>query len=131
MKRDATISECGRYRYDLGRTWVEPGDALADTYCTFIMLNPSTADGTQDDPTICRCINFAKSWGMGGLMVVNLFAWRATKPDDLLRAADPIGPENDRYIDEACRMAQFVVAAWGARFDSGATGRPESSRTRR
>ena len=115
MKRDAVISPCGRYRYELSRQWVDPGDSKADAYAVFIMLNPSTADHQQDDPTIRRCIDFAKRWGMGGLMVVNLFAWRATNPDELYgRVQEHIGPDNDRHIIAACSMAQVVVAAWGA-----------------
>ena len=114
MLRDATISPCGRYRYDLSRVWVDPGDDKADTYAVFIMLNPSTADDRHDDNTIRRCVEFAKFWGMGGLMVVNLFAYRATDPKRLEIVYDPIGPQNDTYITEACHTAQVVVAAWGA-----------------
>ena len=114
MRRSAVISDCGRFRYSLSRTWVEPGHEAADTFATFIMLNPSTADAEVDDPTIRRCIGFAKAWGLGGLMVVNLFAWRATSPRDLY--SDPenkIGAENDRHIIEACGTATNVIAAWG------------------
>lgn len=77
------------------------------------MLNPSTADATQDDPTIRRCIGFARDWGYGSLKVVNLFAFRATDPSILEGAADPIGPENDRHLVETCQQADLVVAAWG------------------
>lgn len=85
---------------------------------TFVMLNPSTADADQDDPTIRRCIAFARAWGCGSLRVVNLYAWRATKPAELWTAADPVGPENDEYLEGAARFAvtfRFpLIAAWGA-----------------
>ena len=79
----------------------------------FIGLNPSTADETNDDPTIRRCISFAKSWGYDGLCMTNLFAFRATNPEDMLAAADPIGTENDRHLVELAGKASLVIAAWG------------------
>lgn len=105
----AVISACGLYRYLLQREWLGGyGRAL------FVMLNPSTADATQDDPTIRRCIGFAKAWGCAGLEVVNLYAYRATKPADMLAAGDPIGPANDSHIRAAAHRAKVIVAAWGA-----------------
>lgn len=107
----ATICPSGLYRYDLGRRW---GDGAM---VAFLMLNPSTADATQDDPTIRRCVGFARSWGAGAIRVVNLWAYRATKPADLWGARellDVVGPENDRHIRRAADEAERVVAAWGA-----------------
>lgn len=105
----AVISPCGQYRYMLGRRWG------AGPACVFVMLNPSTADAEQDDPTIRRCIGFAKREGCGGLVVVNLYAFRATDPKGLLTATDPVGSENDAYIAGALSMPErIVVAAWGA-----------------
>lgn len=109
----AVLSDDGRYRYALSRTW-EPGVwSLA-----FIMLNPSTADAEIDDPTIRRCMGFARSFGYGGITVVNLYAYRATQPLDLWRAEDPVGPENDAYLRAILADRQEhgvpVVAAWGA-----------------
>lgn len=114
---DAVLSGCGRYRYRLTRTW-DPERPRA----TFIMLNPSTADAADDDPTIRRCMRYARAWGLGGLMVVNLYAFRATEPEDLWRADDPIGPDNDdhlRAVLTATDAGAPVVAAWGvnARLD--------------
>jgi hypothetical protein len=77
IERTATISDCGRYRYTLGRTWSDEPPVL------FVMLNPSTADADVDDNTISKCIGFAKRWGHGGITVVNLYAWRATNPKEL------------------------------------------------
>ena len=77
------------------------------------MLNPSTADANQDDPTLRKCINFAQSLGYGSLKVVNLFAYRATKPCELRKVADPVGPKNNYYIQLATRRASLVIVAWG------------------
>lgn len=108
MERGADISPCGRYRYTLWRKW-GPGGT-----CMFVGLNPSTADATLDDPTIRRCINFARAWGYGGLMMTNLFAFRATLPSTMKARIDAVGPENDMVLRTACMNAAVVVAAWGA-----------------
>jgi len=105
----AIISDCGRYRYRLLRIW----DAT-QPHALFVMLNPSTADETQDDPTIRRCVGYAKAWGYGGLAVVNLFALRSTDPRMLVGHPDPVGPLNLFHVGEAARMAGIVVCAWGA-----------------
>ncbi len=98
----------GPYRYRLWRTWNAHQPTLL-----WILLNPSTANGTQDDPTLRRLVSFSRSFGYGGLVVVNLFAWRATSPQALKEADDPIGPDNDRFIREAAAHAQQIVVAWG------------------
>jgi hypothetical protein len=108
MTSGATISDCGIYRYKLWRTW----DGTLPPV-TFVMLNPSTADHERDDPTIRRCLDFARRWGCGSLRVVNLFALRSPDPAALRTAADAVGPENDGTILEACG-AGLTVAAWGA-----------------
>lgn len=79
----------------------------------FIGLNPSTADATLDDPTIRRCVGFAKAWGAGTLLMTNLFAYRATDPAALSKARDPIGPCNDEWLERVVGAADIVVAAWG------------------
>lgn len=106
--RDALISDCGNYRYTLTRIWDRSLPVLV-----FSMLNPSKANALINDPTIVRCIDFAKRWGYGGIVVVNLFAWRATDPTELTRCADPIGPDNDRHLF-AVTEGRDVIAAWGA-----------------
>lgn len=78
------------------------------------MLNPSTADAQRNDPTVRRCIGFSRAWGYGGLTAVNLFAFRATRPADLWRAADPVGRETDRHILAATARCDLIVVAWGA-----------------
>ncbi len=110
LERDAVISDCGRYRYLLRRTWDH--NAIR---ALFIMLNPSTADAEIDDATIRSCMRLSKNWGYGSLEVVNLFAWRATNPKELAKANDPVGrPKNDRVIDAAIRRCDIAICAWGA-----------------
>jgi hypothetical protein len=106
--RDAVISACGRYRYRLSRTWDHRSPPLV-----WIMLNPSTADAEIDDPTIRRCVGFARREGAGGIEVLNIFALRATDPKALREAADPIGPDNDQWIREILHPHRRVVVAWG------------------
>ena len=110
MKKDAVIDPTGLYRYSLSREWDTNAPRIA-----FVMLNPSSADAITDDPTLRRCINFAKSWGYGSLEVVNLFAYRTTKPAELNLVKDPIGSENDCYLKEAFTVADRIIVAWGTR----------------
>lgn len=109
----AIISTCGLYRYRLSRTWDERCISLP-----FCMLNPSTADATTDDRTIGRCISFAKREGYGGIVVVNLFAFRATSPKIMLAADYPAGPDNLDHLRMVAEYARLnstpIVCAWGA-----------------
>ncbi len=112
--RTAKLSECGRYRYSLGRAW-KPNMGAA----LFVCLNPSTADHTKDDPTVRKCIGFAERWGFGAMWIVNLFAFRATDPRELRRAqslgADIVGGiKNREAIIEGAKFSDRVVLAWGA-----------------
>lgn len=109
MIRSARISGDQKYRYELSRIWSDRLPVL----CT-IMLNPSTASEYADDATIRRLIGFCMRFGFGGFVVVNLFAFRATKPAEMLRAADPIGPENNAAIVEALLRCKKVLCAWGS-----------------
>lgn len=97
------------YRYRLFREW--PG---GEGVCCFLMLNPSTADEMVLDPTVRRCVEFAKRWGYRRLEVLNLFAYRSTNPHDLLGVADPVGPENDLWIQSIAEEASCIVCAWGS-----------------
>ncbi|WP_274650851.1 DUF1643 domain-containing protein [Paenibacillus humicola] len=106
----AIIDSSGRYRYALWRCWQEDAPKAA-----FVMLNPSTADDRRNDPTIARCIAFAKAWGYGSLEVVNLFAYRTAHPDELMHAADPVGKQNDAYMLAAVNRSDLVLLAWGTR----------------
>jgi len=108
---DSTARE---YRYLLTRIW-DPAVAPV----VFLMLNPSTADALEDDPTIRRCISFARREKVGGLVVVNLFGLRSTDPRALLHHPDPVGRHNDAFVRQATDMASTVVCAWGA---AGVTG---------
>lgn len=110
MKRTAEMSDCGKFRWWLQRRWAD-----GPIVC-FVMLNPSVADGMQDDPTIRRCISYAKSWGFGALDVRNLYPYRATKPADLKKAMKVHGVTGGgRGANElmAARTADLVIAAWG------------------
>lgn len=116
MNRDAKISPDGLYRYTLTRSW------SGGRRCVFVMLNPSTADGIDDDPTIRRCIDFAKREQCGSLLVVNLYAFRATDPEELkdqnaLRGQTAVvGPENMAVIErELDNPGDLVIAAWGTK----------------
>lgn len=109
MITDAIMSDDGRYRYTLIRQW------NSRPLMVWCMLNPSTADAAQDDPTIRRCISFAVREGYGGIHVVNLMAYRATYPAAALSAPDPCGPRNDEHLRLAAQQCDCIVVAWGAR----------------
>ena len=106
--RRAELSSDRVYRYSLSRIWEPTKHPLA-----FIGLNPSTADETEDDPTIRRCMGFARDGGYGGVLMLNLFAFRSTKPKGLLDAEDPVGPRNDAVLLRATDGLPVVVCAWG------------------
>jgi hypothetical protein len=109
LERDAVLSDCGTYRYLLRRTW-DHGKPRA----LFVMLNPSTADASVDDATIRSCIRLSKGFGYGSFEVVNLFGFRATDPAELAKAADPIGPDNERISVAAVERCDIAICAWGA-----------------
>lgn len=104
----AVFSDCETYRYSLTRVW-DP----AARKVMFVMLNPSTANEIRNDPTVERCERRARVLGYGGFRVTNIFAFRATDPRDMRRAANPVGPANDTMILEGARWADDIIAAWG------------------
>jgi hypothetical protein len=104
----ATFSPCRKYRYKLWRIWDDSLPMVA-----FIGLNPSTADETKNDPTITRCINYAKKWGYGGMYMMNIFAFRATDPNVMKAEKRPIGPENDYHLYDIAKSVESVVCSWG------------------
>jgi hypothetical protein len=110
MKREANISKCNQFRYTLSRVW-----DINKPKVMFMMLNPSKADAITDDPTIIRCIDFAKKWDFGGLYVCNLFACIATNPKDLFAKQNPLGNENDVFIKKYADEVDIIVCAWGNR----------------
>jgi hypothetical protein len=106
----AIFSKDRRYRYQLTRFWAKEGERIV-----WIMLNPSVANASENDPTITRCVGFSKSFGAASMVVVNLFALRATNPKKLLeKPAESVGPDNARILSETLQDASRVVAAWGA-----------------
>jgi hypothetical protein len=113
----AEVSVDGLYRYALRRTWT-PGPRML-----WVLANPSTAGAHHDDPTLRRCVRFARDHGCGGLAVANLFAWRTAHPQDLADAADPVGPDNDSWIRRLRRWSDGpVVLGWGVQADAARVG---------
>lgn len=112
MIRSAIFSSCRCYRYVLWRDW--SSELFPDLgTAMFIGLNPSTADEVEDDPTVRRCINFAKSWGYSRLCMTNIFGYRATDPKVMKSVEEPIGEENNSYLCQLASEAAIVIAAWG------------------
>lgn len=103
----AIFDSTHQYRYQLWRSWT------SNAKVGFVMLNPNRADAVSDDPTIRRCIGFAKDWGFGGIEVVNLFAYQAKTPQLLKQAVDPIGKENNLYLSTLSERVDLIVLAWG------------------
>lgn len=108
----AVLSDDGVYRYVLRR---DLGTLGGEGTCLFVMLNPSTADATKDDPTLRKCMKFARRWGYARLTVANLYALRSKSPDLLWTVQDPVGPENDHHLSLAFGGADLIVCAWGAK----------------
>ena len=108
IKKSAIFSPCNQYRYSLSRIW-----SLNQKPALIIGLNPSTADETEDDPTIRRSMHYSYQWGFGGLIMVNLFAFKATLPSDLRKANHPFGKDNNKFIIEHQRESGIVLVAWG------------------
>lgn len=104
----AAFSHDRVYRYTLTRDWSEAPKLMV------VGLNPSTADEHALDPTLRRIREFAKRWGMGGFVMTNLFAYRATKPKHMKAARDPIGHMNDAWLEHIAGKCAMVLAAWGA-----------------
>ena len=120
MKK-AIISDCNKYRYELHREWDKDKKKVL-----FIMLNPSTADGVEDDLTTRRCINFAKKWGYGGTMIGNIYPFRAKRPKDLRKwidtdkdAAFETTVINQAYVGNMATCADLIVCAWGCNYKGG------------
>lgn len=115
----ARLSECGLYRYTLERGFEFDlfSEGAKTARIGWIMLNPSTADANQDDPTIRRCIGFSKAWGFGAMEILNLFAYRTPNPKVMKQAhaqgIDIVGPENDAWIETVADTCDVIVAAWG------------------
>lgn len=124
VSKGAFISACGQFRYWLVRQWDDSLPCLV-----FVMLNPSTADANEDDATIRKCMGFARAKGYGGILVVNLYAYRATHPRVLKFNGWQTGPDNGKALSMALELARKqeggehrVICAWGA----NARGRPEA-----
>jgi len=110
LESGAVFDASDRYRYSLWRAWSNDYPRIV-----FILLNPSTADEERNDPTLRRCIGFARAWKFGSVEVVNLFAYRATDTRELLKRDDPVGDENDLFLRQAVERYSTVVVGWGSK----------------
>ena len=116
LHKTAVISRCEKYRYKLTRTWDEDKGKVL-----FVMLNPSTANHIENDLTTIRCINFAKKWGYGGIMIGNIYPFRAKRPKDLRKWLKNYGDlydfneceVNKAHIDQMAACTDLIVCAWG------------------
>ena len=108
IKKSAIFSPCETYRYSLTRIWNDKKKPII-----FIGLNPSTADENNDDPTIRKCMHYAYQWGFGGLIMINLFAFRATLRNDLKKSKLPVGKNNNQFIVNAFQESEMAIVAWG------------------
>lgn len=132
----ASLSKCGTWRWMLARIWDDARPLLV-----YILLNPSTADDERDDPTVKRCVRFAELLGYGGIVIVNLYAFRSSNPLEVAANAellgfdrDPldhaVGPDNDRWIADVAGgklwpgRGRRVIAAWGATFGGERNPKP-------
>ena len=106
--KGAQFSECRKFRYSLWRIWDN-----RKGYVNFVCLNPSTADEEKNDPTVIRCVTYARDWGYGGLYMTNIYAYRATDPKELLIHEEVVGLENDSYLELVSLGADLTIAAWG------------------
>ena len=120
LHKTAVISRCEKYRYKLTRTWDDDKKKVL-----FIMLNPSTANHVENDLTTIRCINFAKKWGYGGIMIGNIYPFRAKRPKDLKKwINNDFGVacslwENQIHVGEMAQQADMIVCAWGCNYKEG------------
>lgn len=115
----AAFSPCRTWRYALWRAWRDSSDARWPVkVVVFVGLNPSTADERVEDPTIRRCLRFARDWGGSSLVMLNAYGFRATDPQDMKSAFEPIGERNDATIAAYCAVASVVVVAWGTHCDA-------------
>ena len=109
MLKDAILDPSRTYRYVIKRQWGKNNE----NFINFVLLNPSTADETNDDPTIKACIKIGQNLGYDGLWITNLFAFRATKPVDLKKSSNPIGILNNKYLEDYAKKSKMVLLAWG------------------
>ncbi|WP_432797473.1 DUF1643 domain-containing protein [Poriferisphaera sp. WC338] len=108
IQSTARFSDCRQYRYTLHRIW-----DTSKPYCMFVGLNPSTADEIQNDPTVRRCIGYAIDWNFGGLIMTNIFSFRATDPKDMKAHPEPVGPKNNYWLKKVSADAGLTLCAWG------------------
>lgn len=115
---DIELAEFGghhnEYRYALRRTWQAHDHTTHNEHVLWVMLNPSTADARVLDPTLRRCAGYTDHWGYTGMLIGNVFAYRATNPKELYKVADPQGIANTWWLDVMAQHAGLVILGWGA-----------------
>ena len=110
VQRSATISADGLYRTDLTRVWsTDPERGMA----AWVLCNPSKADGQVDDQSVRKGVGFTRRWGFSSMIWLNFWSFRSTDPWALLKATDPIGPDNDRAFRRVLPLASRIIFAWG------------------
>ena len=109
LESSADISDDGLYRY-----WLSRRLGMGERTILFVGLNPSKADGQTDDPTIVRCVGFARSWEFDWFFMGNLNAWRTTDPKRLPKGIEAVGDRNQEALKWMAQRAEIVVAAWGS-----------------
>lgn len=115
---NAVVSPCGLYRYHLSRTVSDKPGVLG-----YVLLNPSTADASQDDATTRRLIGFCQRFGYGRYELVNLYGLRSTDPRGLWTAVNPIGPDNDDWIIKTAESVDMLIVGWGNHGKKNGRGR--------
>ena len=108
IKKSCVLSKCNKYRYELRRAWNSSKPQIM-----FILLNPSTADDIEDDPTIKKCISYTKRLKGGSIVVCNIFSYRSTDPRLMKQHNDPVGPNNDYWIKKNAKESKLIIAGWG------------------
>lgn len=125
MSCGADFSPCRTWRYSLWRKFESFDESTQNRMLMFIGLNPSTADETEDDPTVRRCIRFAKDWGYNGLYMLNAYGYRATNPHDMKRiikehgSAAAVGEGNNAALTQKGVCSDMIIAAWGNHCELG------------
>lgn len=117
LQSGACFSECEKYRYALWRRFtpslLEEEGSKKERLLMWLMLNPSTADESKNDPTIERCERRAIAMGFDGIYIANIFAWRSTDPEGLKLTSDPVGPCNDAAIIGGAYASSMIICGWG------------------
>lgn len=114
LHMNATLSPDEYFRFSLTRAWINTKDRDYHRSALFIMLNPSTANNYQDDPTVKRCVNIADTHDCDRLTIVNLFPFITPIPKVLMKWTAEKLDQNDAHIRDALEHTQLIICAWGS-----------------